>query len=103
MYLIRDVLNCKPGKVGELRKMFKALNGVMERTAFKRFPLITDVCGAPFWTFRGGNRNRKPGRFRRSKTEKGESRVCRTVRNWDAPYGCTASPIGERLLPGAGR
>jgi hypothetical protein len=50
MYLIRDVLNCKPGKVGELRKMFKALNGVMERTAFKRFPLITDVCGAPFWT-----------------------------------------------------
>jgi hypothetical protein len=48
MYLIRDVLNCKPGNVGELRKMVKGLDSVMERMDFKRFPLMTDVCGASF-------------------------------------------------------
>jgi hypothetical protein len=50
MYMIREVMNCKPGKVGELKKKFKALGTVMERMGFTPFRLMTDVCGEPFWT-----------------------------------------------------
>jgi len=50
MYRVREVLNCKPGKVGELKKKFKALSVVMERMGVKPFRLLTDVSGEPFWT-----------------------------------------------------
>jgi len=50
MFVIREVLNCQPGKVGEMRNNFKALNGVMERLELPTFRLLTDVSGAPFWT-----------------------------------------------------
>jgi hypothetical protein len=48
--MIREVMNCKPGKVGELKKKFKALGTVMERMGFTPFRLMTDVSGEPFWT-----------------------------------------------------
>jgi hypothetical protein len=50
MYLIREVLNCKPGKVGETIRRFKALSDVTERLHSKRFRLLTDLSGEPFWT-----------------------------------------------------
>jgi hypothetical protein len=50
MVLIREVLNCKPGKVGELKKRFRALSDVTEGLGFGRFRLLTDVSGEPFWT-----------------------------------------------------
>jgi hypothetical protein len=50
MYLVREVLNCRPGKVGELKKKFKALSAVVERLGYKPFRLLTDVSGPPFWT-----------------------------------------------------
>ena len=50
MYVIRDVMNCKPGKVGELVKKFSALNPVMERLGYKPARILTDVSGEPFWT-----------------------------------------------------
>ena len=50
MYLVREVLNCRPGKVGELLKKFKALSAVMERMGVKPFRMFTDVSGEPFWT-----------------------------------------------------
>lgn len=50
MYLIREVLNCRPGKVGELLKKFKPLNAVMVRMGVKPFRLFTDVSGERFWT-----------------------------------------------------
>ena len=50
MFVIREVMNCKPGKVGELKKKFKALASVMERMGFTPFRLMTDVSGEPFWT-----------------------------------------------------
>jgi hypothetical protein len=50
MYVIRDVMNCKPGKVGELVKKFAALNPVMIRLGYKPARIMTDVSGEPFWT-----------------------------------------------------
>jgi len=50
MYLIREVMNCRPGKVGEMIRKFKALSVVLERMGFKPFRLFTDVSGERFWT-----------------------------------------------------
>jgi hypothetical protein len=50
MYMVREVLNCEPGKVGALVKKFKALNAVMEAMDVEPFRIYTDVCGEPFWT-----------------------------------------------------
>ncbi len=50
MYLIREVMNCKPGKVGEMKKKFKAISTVMTRMNYKPFRIFTDVSGEQFWT-----------------------------------------------------
>ena len=50
MYVIREILNCKPGKVGALREKFEAISSVMERLYGSRLRLLTDVTGEPFWT-----------------------------------------------------
>lgn len=50
MYLVREVLQCKPGKVRELTDKFKAVNGLMEEMGVEPFRLYTDYSGAPFWT-----------------------------------------------------
>ena len=53
MYVIRDVMNCKPGKVGEMVKRFKALNELAPQLGIKASRILTDVSGAPFWTIVG--------------------------------------------------
>lgn len=50
MFMVREVLNCKPGKVGELARKFKALGAVMKAMQLEPFRLYTDVAGEPFWT-----------------------------------------------------
>jgi hypothetical protein len=50
MFMVREVLNCHPGKVGELVKKFKALGEVMRAMGLEPFRLYTDVAGDPFWT-----------------------------------------------------
>lgn len=50
MYMIREVMNCKPGKVGEMVKKFKALAAAMERVGQRPFRIYTDVSGPQFWT-----------------------------------------------------
>ena len=50
MFMVREVLNCHPGKVGELTKKFKALGTVMKGMGVEPFRLYTDISGAPFWT-----------------------------------------------------
>ena len=50
MFIIRDVMHCKPGKVGELVKKFSAMNPVMVRLGYKEARILTDVSGEPFWT-----------------------------------------------------
>jgi hypothetical protein len=48
--MIREVMQCKPGKVRNMVTKFKALNDVVQRLGFKPFRLFTDVSGVPFWT-----------------------------------------------------
>lgn len=50
MIMVHEVLNCRPGKVGELVKKFKALGAVMEEKGIEPFRLFTDVAGEQFWT-----------------------------------------------------
>jgi hypothetical protein len=50
MFLVRTVMKCRPGKVGELVGKFKALGGVMKDLGLAPFRLYTDVAGEPFWT-----------------------------------------------------
>jgi len=50
MVLIREVVQCKPGKVRELVARFKEVGIIMERMGLKSFRLYTDLAGTPFWT-----------------------------------------------------
>ena len=50
MYIIREVLNCKPGKVRPLMDKFRALSAALEKTGRPPLRLLTDVSGETFWT-----------------------------------------------------
>ena len=50
MFMVREVLYCNPGKVGELVKKFKALGEVMKDLGYEPFRIFTDVSGERFWT-----------------------------------------------------
>ena len=50
MYLVREVVHCKPGQVGQMVRKFKAIGAAMREMGHEPFRLLTDVSGAPFWT-----------------------------------------------------
>jgi hypothetical protein len=50
MYVIREVLNCKPGKVGQVVERFKSISAAMRDLGHQPLRLMTDVSGDPFWT-----------------------------------------------------
>lgn len=50
MVMVRAVLYCKPGKVGELVKKFKSLNEWMGEKDLAPYRILTDVAGEEFWT-----------------------------------------------------
>jgi hypothetical protein len=50
MYIVREIVNCKPGKVGQMVEKFKTITGVMREMGYEPFRLMTDVSGDPFWT-----------------------------------------------------
>jgi hypothetical protein len=50
MYIVRDIMHCKPGKVRELVNRFKALSALGSKSGVKPFRIMTDVSGGPFWT-----------------------------------------------------
>ena len=50
MYVLREIMNCKPGKVRPMIEKFKAMGDVMEKVGMKRPRVLTDVSGAPYWT-----------------------------------------------------
>jgi hypothetical protein len=50
MIMVREVLNCRPGKVRELVEKFKALGAAMEEMGVEPFRLFTDVAAEQFWT-----------------------------------------------------
>lgn len=50
MYVIRETMHCKPGKVRPMVEKFKAMAGVMEKLGLGRPRILTDVSGPPYWT-----------------------------------------------------
>ena len=50
MYVIREILNCKPGKVREMIEKFNAISSVLKEMGQEPMSLFTDVSGEPFWT-----------------------------------------------------
>ena len=50
MYIVREVLHCKPGKVRQMVGKFKAISTVLTELGHQPLRLLTDVAGQPFWT-----------------------------------------------------
>ena len=50
MYVIREVLNCKPGKVRQMLEKFRSISTVLKDMGQEPMRLLTDVAGEPFWT-----------------------------------------------------
>lgn len=50
MYVIREVLNCKPGKVSQMVEKFKVLSSTLRDMGHEPLRILTDVTGEPFWT-----------------------------------------------------
>lgn len=50
MYLIRDIMYCKPGQVRPMVDKFKALNKVMKKMGFGIMRIMTDVSAERYWT-----------------------------------------------------
>jgi hypothetical protein len=53
MYIIYEVMQCKPGKVRDMVQRFKSLNQLAPRLGLKPSRILTDVSGGPFWTVVG--------------------------------------------------
>ena len=50
MYVVREVLHCKPGKVRPMVEKFKAISRALTELGHEPLRLLTDVSGGPFWT-----------------------------------------------------
>jgi hypothetical protein len=50
MFLIRDIMYCKPGKVRPMVEKFKQLNKVMKKMGFTTSRILTDVSAERYWT-----------------------------------------------------
>ena len=50
MYVLREIVSCKPGKVGQMVEKFKAIGTVMKEMGEQPFRVMTDVSGEQFWT-----------------------------------------------------
>jgi hypothetical protein len=50
MYVIREIVNCRPGKVRPMIEKFRALSDALEEMGQEPLRLLTDVSGEPFWT-----------------------------------------------------
>jgi hypothetical protein len=51
MYLVREIMHCRPGKVGEMVKRFKQMEPLLKEAGLTEPPrIMTDMSGEPFWT-----------------------------------------------------
>jgi hypothetical protein len=50
MYVIREVLHCKPGKVRYMVEKFRDISTALKEMEHAPLRLLTDVTGEPFWT-----------------------------------------------------
>jgi len=50
MFVVREIMHCKPGKAGEIVKRFKDMSRIMKELGFKEFRVMTDTCAEQYWT-----------------------------------------------------
>jgi hypothetical protein len=50
MYVIREVLHCKPGKVRQMVEKFRGISTALKEMKQEPLRLLTDVTGEPYWT-----------------------------------------------------
>ncbi|HUI09192.1 MAG TPA: hypothetical protein VL221_02630 [Bacteroidota bacterium] len=50
MFMSREIMHCKPGKVKELVEKFKVLSGAMKEMGLPPVRVYTDVSGEQYWT-----------------------------------------------------
>jgi|SRR5438093_6661613 len=50
MYVIREVVTCRPGKVRPLVDKFRSISTLMREMDKEPLRLLTDVSGESFWT-----------------------------------------------------
>ena len=50
MYLARDILHCKPGKVRDMVAKFKQVSNIMKTKGMPVPRIYTDVSGERYWT-----------------------------------------------------
>lgn len=50
MYMVREVMHCKPGKVRDLVKKFTALSALTKSMGHSGFRVYTDVSAERYWT-----------------------------------------------------
>lgn len=50
MYLVREIMYCKPGKVRPLVEKFKAMNRLGQKAGMPAVRIMTDVSAERYWT-----------------------------------------------------
>ncbi len=50
MFLVRDIMHCKPGKARPMVEKFVALSKVTQPMGFSAMRVMTDMSGERFWT-----------------------------------------------------
>ena len=50
MFLVREIMYCKPGKVGALREKFLAMNKLSEKVGMPKMRVMTDFSAERYWT-----------------------------------------------------
>lgn len=50
MFVIREILHCKPGKVRQMVEKLGGISRVLKDMGHEPLRLLTDVTGEPFWT-----------------------------------------------------
>lgn len=50
MFVIRDIMYCKPGQVRPMTEKFVALAKALERSGMARMRVMTDFCAERYWT-----------------------------------------------------
>jgi hypothetical protein len=50
MYLVRDIMYCKPGKARPMVEKFLAIGKVSEKMGFGSMRVMTDVSAERYWT-----------------------------------------------------
>jgi len=50
MYVIRDIMYCKPGKVRPMVEKFTAMSKLSEKIGMPRMKVMTDFCAEQYWT-----------------------------------------------------